>query len=611
MEINARFGKEPEFFNIDEEIRKLLETTETYGDKIKEIEVSHYQKHNEIRAHIQRLNNQLNTMHDKHYEVLRKARAAYEEDMLRLNALRRQKEEEAKNKMLDDTVLIIKEICDGYEAWTKARDYQIEDVVRIVHQYLQGSSGIMNANEMALGKTYETLLALKICMELHRRKFGKEATILWLTKLSIVKTGGTFREAKRWFPELKVFPVGGSVAAGDIVFEIAAEGGICVLTNYETIKKFGNKIHWDFLVMDEVHKLKGGANSSGPTAIWETIKGLSVGFQMMLTGTPLVNKMEEIWSYLHLFDPNAFPDAKKFARQFNAFKDMSGQMKFTLQSEKLMKDILKGRLIRRTASEVGLQLPPIQWIEKIIPHNPQQGEYYAQMRDRFFIWLDKQEKALPAAAIIAQLMRLRQINVLPVANFRIETEDGGIEEFKLDCRDSSKLDEAMDIVLQTQDQVIIGCNFNEPMEEFAFRCQVEGLVCEVISSAHGKDLDKYEVGFQQKKIDVLCVNLAMGEGLNLHKDPTEWPGGARAVIYFDKWWNNMRNDQFYKRAVRPSGDARKINEPVFIYDLKCENSVDFFVQQLCDDKALQFQAFTESSELRPKDEWKKYLKGLL
>ena len=271
--------------------------------------------------------------------------------MSALNALRKQKAEEEANKAFEDTIILIKEICQDFESWHMARDYQVEDVVRIVHQYIIGGSGVMNANEMALGKTKETLDALFICSELHKRKHGKAPTMLWLSKLSLIQTGGTFNEAKRWFPELKVFPIKGSDNKGsrEMIFEtFAAEGGICVLTNYETMRNTdaAKKIHWDFVIMDEVHKLKGGANANGPTAIWEAIKGLSMGFQFMLTGTPLVNRIEEIWSYLHLFDPQAFPDSRRFARQFSAFKDMSGKLQFSLQSERLLKDILKGRLIQ-------------------------------------------------------------------------------------------------------------------------------------------------------------------------------------------------------------------------------------------------------------------------
>ncbi len=602
--------EEPVFLDLDAEIRKLTESRDGYSNLVKDIEQKNWTKHNELQEKIAKLQALQTDLRTIYYKELDKARQKYDEDNSRLNALRRQKAEEDKNKVFDETVKLIKEICENFEAWDLARDYQVEDIVRIVHQYMIGSSGVMNANEMALGKTMETLVALFICRELHRKKYGKEPNMLWLTKDSIVQTGGTYNEAKRWFPDLKIFPIRGAdnKAAREMVFNIAAQGGICVLTNYEVVKTLTKKVHWDFLIMDEVHKLKGGANSK-PTEIWTAVKELSVGFQMMLTGTPLVNRVEEIWSYLHLFDADAFPDSKKFARQFTAFKDISGQLKFSLQSERLLKDILKGRLIRRTATEVGLQLPPVNTQDIVLPHNMLQAPLYQKMRDEFFIWLDKQEKAITATSILAQLTRLRQINVLPVANFQIKDEDGNvIDNVKLDVRDSSKLDECMSIIEQTQDQVIIGSNFNEPMEELAFRLQVEGLRPEIISSNYKKEMKDYETGFQNGDIDVLLINLSMGEGLNLHKDKAKWGGGARAVITLDRWYNNARNRQFVARAVRPGENA---GEPVFVYNLYCENSVDFWIKELCDEKSAQFDALTESSDLRPTADWKKYLEGLL
>lgn len=601
-------------FDIDAEIRKLVESTSSNADVIREIEVTHATKHNEILAKIERLRQQLEENHAKKYKELDKARSQYDEDMSRLNALRKQKAEEEANKAFEDTVLLIKDICADFAAWHQAREYQVEDVVRIVHQYIIGSSGVMNANEMALGKTFEALVALFICTNLHTRKHnGKPPTMLWLTKKSIVQTGGTFNEARRWFPDLKIFPIkgGDTKSSREMIFDtFAKEGGICVLTNYETIKltESARNIHWDFVIMDEVHKLKGGANASGPTAIWESVKSLSIGFQMMLTGTPLVNRVEEIWSYLHLFDPQAFPDSKQFARQFSAFKDLSGKLQFSLQSERLLKDILKGRLIRRRATEVGLQLPPVNYEDVILPHNLEQGELYQKMRTDFFIWLEKQEKALSATSILAQLTRLRQINVLPVANFKSFDENGNEVITRLDVRDSSKLDEAVDIVLKTDDQVIVFCNFNEPMEELAMRLAVEGKSSAIISSAHMNKMDTYETDFQAGKIDVLLINSAMGEGMNLHKDKAKWAGGARAVITLDRWWNDARNRQMIARAVRPGENA---GEPVFVYNLYCEDSVDFFIKRLCDEKSAQFDALTESSELRPSDDWKNYLQDLL
>ena len=151
-------------------------------------------------------------------------------------------------------------------------------------------------------------------------------------------------------------------------------------------------------------------------------------------------------------------------------------------------------------------------------------------------------------------------------------------------------------------------NFNEPMEELAFRLQVEGLRSEIISSKYTDKMSEYEKDFQAGEIAVLMINTKMGEGLNLHKDSAKWAGGARAVITLDRWWNDAINRQCVARAVRPGENS---GEPVFVYNLYCENSVDFFIKQLCDQKSSQFDALTEDSGLRPSSEWASYLKELL
>lgn len=608
------FDDGPEFFDIDAEIRKLVESTSQHQQRLTEINTDYMYKNASLQEKIDKLREQMWKLNEEKTEAYKKERQRQNDESAKLAALRKQKEEEDRNKILDETVRLIKEICEEFAAWHNAREYQVEDVVRIVHQYIIGSTGVMNANEMALGKTFETLVALYIIMQLHMRKHnGSKPRILWLTKDSIVRTGGTYNEARRWFPDLKMFPLKGSdpKPARDITLKIAEKGGICILTNYELVRTTPavGKIFWDIVIMDEVHKLKGGANANGPTAIWEAVKNLEYGFQMMLTGTPIVNRIEEIWSYLHIFDPVTFDDAKKFTRQFSAFRDFSGKIKFDLHSEALLKDILKGRLIRRTAKEVGLQLPPVNLQDVILQHNPEQGKIYQQIREKFFVWLDKQEKALPVTSILAQLTRLTQVNVLPVANFKVTDEETGeVEEFKLDVRDSCKLDTAIELVEATNDQVIIFSKFTEPMRELSMRLNVEGYSTAIISSEYKKDMSEYETGFQNGDIDVLLIQIRMGEGLNLHKDSAKWKGGARAVIFLDEWWNNAINDQCLKRAVRPGENA---GEPVFVYKLMVEHSVDYYIRQICEDKSSQFDVLTESSDLRPSSEWKKYLQELL
>src|SRR5215510_11676641 len=225
-------------FDIDAEIRKLTESVGQHADLIRNIEVDHATKHNEILLKIEKLRLQLAEMHDKKAHALAKAQDKYREDVDRLAALRRQKAEEEANKAFEDTVILIKEICADFAAWHNAREYQVEDVVRIVHQYLIGSSGVMNANEMSLGKTFESIVALYIIRNLFEQKHGRKPNMLWLTKASIVQTGGTKNEATRWDPTLKMYPLAGSDSkpAREMVFKMAAGSGACILTNYETLR---------------------------------------------------------------------------------------------------------------------------------------------------------------------------------------------------------------------------------------------------------------------------------------------------------------------------------------------------------------------------------------
>jgi len=559
---------------------------------------------------------ELQKIRDKWESRKTKLRDKHEENLKKLAALKEQAEREAESKIMGETARIVTEICKDFDAWGKAHPYQLEDVISIVHAYLTGQGGILNANEMGLGKTYEAIIALYICIELFQREHNRKPSVLWLTKSSILETDSTKKEIALWWPDFKCVSISGSESKDSREFklQIAHGGGYAVLSNYEIVRttEFAKEATWDFVVLDEVHKLKGGANPNGPTQIWKAVKDvcLQAKFVQMLSGTPLVNKPEEMWSYLHIFDPVLFPSAREFARRFGDVRQLGAQTELVLNVNRLLKQALKGRMIRRTAVEVGQELPELIEQRRELPWNQEQADLYRQMRDKFFIWIEEEEgkgTLLSASAIIAQLTRLRQINVLPKFIWRQKDEDGNIiSEVEFDVNDSSKIDEVEDIVLAAQDQVVIFSNFNEPMFEIKRRLNGIGISCEIICGATKKDMKNYEEKFQQGEITVLCLNSSMGEGLNLQKFPSRWPGGAAVGIFLDRWWNKARDDQCYKRIYRQGADR-----PVFIYHLFCQNSVDYFVEELSDRKKRAFDQVTEADDIRPAGEWKKFLKGLI
>lgn len=564
-----------------------------------------------IKAEIDKLKVKLDSLTKERYEL----RSENEKLNKRNNDLAREKEnwllEQQKQLEIEKTAETVYNILANTEGWAKAHDYQKADITSAVHAYLSGFTGFINANDMGLGKTMESLLTLKVLSYLFDSEFGRKPRIIWLTKSSILKTGGTKREADRWYPEMTLVPLDGSLPKDqrEFMFDMIKRlDDAVVITNYETVRTTENlrEINWDFIVMDEVHKLKGGANLNGPTKLWKAVKGITENARMilMLSGTPMVNRPAEMWAYLHIFDPDRFPRMRDFENFFSMYDPRTGG--YIINPDKLLREALYGRMClrKKTDEEVKLDLPditPYEDRERLVEMLPNQRSVYNQMRDRFFIWLEDQEsdQLLSASAIIAQITRLRQINIWPVINFT-NPETG--EVTRLEVRESSKIDELMDIVEEAQDQVVVFCTFNEPFNEIKRRCEEMKLKCGIISGENSKDLSTLEVDFQQGKIDVLCINSAMGEGLNLQKNPEMWPGGSSTVVFLDLWWNSARNNQCTDRVYR-QGASERVN----VIHIKNEQSIDSFMDMIIEGKDLEIGKITSSSSLRPA-EWKSMLK---
>ena len=538
--------------------------------------------------------------------------------------------DELKNKAIEDTANKVFEIMADNPSWGKAHLYQKEDVVMTIHAYLSGFKGFLNANDMGLGKTKETFDTLTILSVLFEAEYDRKPRILWLTKTSILKTGGTIREGKNWAPNIQLIPVEGSMnkVQREAFFEMIDEFGMSCITNYESVRTTEalQDIEWDFIVMDEVHKLKGGANISGPTAVWKSVFDLTRNckMQILMSGTPMVNKVTEMWAYLHIFDPERFPSARQFENAFTSMMSVAGEFQLVVDADKLLNNALVGRMCKRRKDEVGLQMPPVTPYEQrevLLEMLPAQKAVYEQMRDQFFVWLtdQDQEKTFTATAIIAQLIRLRQLNVWPVIDFKksvvdpftgmpVTTDDGKllVTVDRLDVRESSKIDEAMDTIEAIGDEaIVIFSTFNEPLREIQRRCLEQSITCDLLIGENNDNLTNLEVGFQQGKIRVLCVNAAMGEGLNLQKNPEQWPGGASYVGFLDLWYNSGRNDQCTDRVFRQGA-----NEAVTVFHWKNEDSVDQWLDEIIKKKDNQIKGIMEDQKLRP-GEWAAYLKKLI
>jgi len=370
---------------------------------------------------------------------------------------------------------------------------------------------------------------------------------------------------------------------------------------------------WDFIYIDEVHKLKGGANANGPTAIWTAVRDLcrKARFMIFLSGTPMVNRPQEMWSYLHIFAPEKFPTVKKFEYQYGTpvWNEKEGKIIQVINPELVIKT-LAGQTIRRRRDEVKIELPDLDRQFIYIDMTDAQREAYNKMRDHFFVWLDTQadeKKSLTATAIIAQLTRLRQINTWPDQITFDDPITG--QTSHLTVGESAKLDEAFDRceqLIEAGEQVVVfTAQFNGPILELARRLNEAGYRSKCLTGAESGDTASLEDDFQQKRIDVLLINMATGsEGLNLQKNPGRWPGGASFAIFLDLWWSPARNEQAEARIHRQGA-----TDPCVVYVLQCKDSVDSFIAMLLEEKSALFSSIMESDALRPKTDWRDFLQG--
>jgi SNF2 family DNA or RNA helicase len=502
------------------------------------------------------------------------------------------------------------ELCPFYE---RLDDFQIEDVVWMLDRWNKTKDqkpdpgnlflrGIINANDTGMGKTVETLAFLWVM-----RQINPSARIVWFTAAALVKETAPEASTKWGFDMIPVF---GSAAERINLIKLMRnlEGSIplSLVINYEAMNHKAIKEaltnEWDFIVIDEVHKLRGGANYR-PTQMWENFKNFKIesnAFPVMLSGSIINNQPKELWSYLHPMDPLRWPDVWEFDQM----------MKTGLFGSKKLMEILAPSMFRRTKADVKIKMP-----ERIVtPHkielDPTSDLYriYHEMEDEMMSWLENQEGQKVNVAfksILDQLIRLRAVLVAPghIKVKRVIVDDNTGEtttvEEQLNTGAPQKLEYAAelmnDLLNEGQQVVVASSGFKAPLD-WLYDAIDPRFKAEKLYGGNAKNGGDIAQRFRQAETQVILTNLQSGAlGFNLHRT-NEWPGGAEHLIMVDDWYNPELVRQQWDRVWRRGSTNR-----VIIHLIQVDNSVDQFVQAIREQKALNNSKITESTTLKAGD----------
>ncbi|XP_045509584.1 ATP-dependent helicase brm-like isoform X1 [Colias croceus] len=440
----------------------------------------------------------------------------------------------------------------------KLKEYQIKGLEWLVSLFNNNLNGIL-ADEMGLGKTIQTIALVTYLME-KKKVNGPFLIIVPLSTLS-----NWVLEFEKWAPTVQVVSYKGSPQSRRLVqTQMRSAKFNVLLTTYEYVikdKAVLAKLHWKYMIIDEGHRMKN--HHCKLTQVLNT--HYVAPHRLLLTGTPLQNKLPELWALLNFLLPSIFKSCSTFEQWFNAPFATTGE-KVELNEEETiliirrLHKVLRPFLLRRLKKEVESQLPDkVEYIIKC-DMSGLQRVLYKHMQSKGVLLTDGSEKGNKgkggAKALMNTIVQLRKLCNHPFMFPHIEEKfcdhvgSGGTVVSGPDLYRASGKFELLDRILpklkRSGHRVLVFCQMTQCMtiiEDYLSWRAFQYLRLDGMTKAEdrGELLKKFNDVGSEYFIFLLSTR-AGGLGLNLQS--------ADTVIIFDSDWNPHQDLQAQDRAHR-------------------------------------------------------------
>ncbi len=429
------------------------------------------------------------------------------------------------------------------------RPYQHDGYIWM-RRLAEAGFGAVLADDMGLGKTVQTLALL-----LARAAAGP-ALVVAPTSVC----GNWAEETARFAPGLRCSVYG--QADGERAAQLDAAGaGDVLVVSYALLLRdadaFGAK-PWASLVLDEAQALKNAA-----TQRVQAVAGLQAGFRLALSGTPVENRLADLWSIMNLLNPGLLGSAARFAERFG--NPIERQRNEAARAR--LRRLVGPFLLRRTKAQVLTDLPPRTEIVQRIEPAPEERAFLEAMRREALARIAQLDPADPNKNrfnVLAELTRLRRAACDP----RLAAPELGRIGAKVQAFERLATE-----LVESRHQALVFSQFTDFLKLLAERLDACGLRYQYLDGATPAAARSERVAaFQRGEADLFLISLkAGGFGLNLT--------AADYVVIADPWWNPAAEDQAMGRAHR-IGQQR----PVTVYRLVTAGSIEERIVALHHDK---------------------------
>lgn len=419
--------------------------------------------------------------------------------------------------------------------------------------------GACLADDMGLGKTVQLLAFLLARLEVVTLD---ERPTLLVAPTSVV--GNWEREVERFAPTLSIVRHYGSPRAR-APEEIPRHAKALVLTTYGLLRKDAKllaSVDWASVVLDEAQNIKNSASATARAA-----RGLRAAHRFALTGTPMENRLAELWSILQFTNPGLLGPLATFLREYAVPIERYGNTEATERLRRLVGPFL----LRRVKSDPAIiqDLPPKNEMKVVCTLTREQATLYKAKVDELMERIEQAEDMDRRGLVLALLTALKQICNHP-AQYLGESEPLAGRSGKL-ARTTEMLEEA----LAAGDKALIFTQYREMGDRLV--THLGAALGTPVLFLHGGtpkgQRDELVRRFQEERgarLFVLSLK-AGGTGLNLT--------AANHVFHYDRWWNPAVEDQATDRAWR-IGQQRSVQ----VHKLVCAGTVEEKVDRLLESK---------------------------